>query len=105
MEPAVWISIYLPIFIIFFIIIPNQKKIMNDVLRKVKKRKKEGRLVTNKLIKKYIGKKCKVYSGSFGTNVKGKLNELEDNWLEVKTSKGIELVNIDFIQNIKVLEG
>ena len=77
---------------------------MNDVLRKVKKRRKGRSFMTNKLIKKYLGKKCKVYAGSFGTNVKGKLKELEDNWLEVETSKGIELVNIDFIQNIKVLE-
>jgi len=75
---------------------------MYTVLRKVKKRR-EGPLMTNKLIKKYLGKKCKVYSGSFGTSVKGKLKELEDNWLEVETSKGVELVNIDFIQNIKVL--
>jgi len=75
---------------------------MYAVLRKVKRRREES-LVTNELIKKYLGKKCKVYSGSFGTSVKGNLKELEDNWLEIETSKGIELVNIDFIQNIKVL--
>ena len=106
MEPSLWISIYLPIFTVFItlflVIIPNKRKLMNTVVRRVKKRREES-LMTNKLIKKYLGKKCKVYSGSFGTSVKGKLKELEDNWLEVETSKGLELVNIDFIQNIKVL--
>jgi hypothetical protein len=105
-EPELWISIYLPIFtvfiVIFLIIIPNKRKRLYTILRKRKKRREES-LMTNELIKKYLGKKCKVYSGSFGASVEGELKELEDNWLEVSTSKGVELVNIDFIQNIKVL--
>lgn len=87
---------------LFLVIIPNKRKLMNTVVKRVKKRREES-VMTNKLIKKYLGKKCKVYSGSFGTSVKGQLKDLEDNWLEVETSKGVELVNIDFIQNIKVL--
>lgn len=106
MEPELWISIYLPIFtvfiVIFLVIIPNKRKRLYTILRKRKKRREKS-LMTNKLIKKYLGKKCKVYSGSFGTSVKGELKELEDNWLEIETSKGVELINIDFIQNIKVL--
>jgi hypothetical protein len=36
-------------------------------------------------------------------SITGTLKELNDNWLEVQTNKGIELVNIDYIQKIKIL--
>ncbi|NPV44558.1 MAG: hypothetical protein HPY70_11400 [Firmicutes bacterium] len=58
--------------------------------------------MTNEVIKKYIGKICKISTGSFGTNVVGKIIDVNENWLEVETKKGNELINADFIQSIKV---
>ncbi|KUO53035.1 MAG: hypothetical protein APF76_12720 [Desulfitibacter sp. BRH_c19] len=58
--------------------------------------------MTNEVIKKYIGKKCKISTGSFGTTVVGKITDVNENWLEVETRKGKELINADFIQSIKV---
>ncbi|MTI68428.1 MAG: hypothetical protein FH753_17750 [Firmicutes bacterium] len=58
--------------------------------------------MANDVIKKYIGKKCKITTGSFGTTVAGKIVEVKDNWIEVETKKGKELINADFIQNIKI---
>lgn len=71
------------------------------VLLKMKKRK--GAItMTNEVIKKYIGMNCRISTGSFGTNVEGKIVDVNENWLEVETRKGKELINADFIQNIKV---
>jgi len=59
--------------------------------------------MTNELVKKYIGQSCHINSGSFGTNVKGKIVEVNENWLEIQTKQGNQLINTDFIQNIKII--
>ena len=58
----------------------------------------------NELIKKYIGKNCLITTGSFGTNVKGKIVDVNENWLELETKKGKELINAEFVQSIKILD-
>lgn len=58
--------------------------------------------MTNEIIKKYIGKNCKISTGSLGTSVVGKILEVNENWLEIETQKGKELINADFIQSIKI---
>ena len=73
------------------------------VILRIRKRKEETAM-TNELIKKYIGKECKISTGSFGTNVEGKILDVIENWLEVDTRKGKELINAEFIQNIKIKE-
>ena len=101
MSSATWIAIYMPLFILFFVIIPQQREMPKAVLLKMKKRK--GVItMTNEAIKKYIGMNCRISTGSFGTNVEGKIIDVNENWLEVETKKGKELINADFIQNIKV---
>ncbi len=58
--------------------------------------------MTNEVVSKYIGKNCKISTGSYGTTVVGKIVNVNENWIEVETKKGIELVNADFIQSIKI---
>lgn len=101
MNSSTWIAIYMPLFMLFFIIIPQQREMEKGVLLKIKKRKGVAAM-TNEVIKKYIGKNCKISTGSFGTNVAGKIIDVNENWIEVETKKGKELINADFIQNIKV---
>jgi hypothetical protein len=91
----------MPLFILFFVIIPRKREMEKAVLLKMKKRK-GAIIMTNEVIKKYIGKICKISTGSFGTNVVGKIIDVNENWLEVETKKGNELINADFIQSIKV---
>ncbi len=59
--------------------------------------------MTNELLKAYITKKCKLSSGSMENSLTGVLRSLNENWLEVETSNGIQLVNTDFIQKIKII--
>ena len=101
LSSSTWIAIYIPLFILLFVIIPQQREMQKAVLLKMKKRK--GAItMTNEVIKKYIGMNCRISTGSFGTNVEGKIVDVNENWLEVETRKGKELINADFIQNIKV---
>ncbi len=58
--------------------------------------------MTNELIKKYVGIKCNIFTGSFGIIVKGKIIDVNENWIEVETKKGSELVNSEFVYSIKI---
>ena len=66
------------------------------------KKRKGIIIMTNEVIKKYIGKNCKISTGAFGTNVIGKIVDVNENWIEIETKKGVELINAEFIQSIKV---
>jgi len=59
--------------------------------------------MNNELISKYIGKNCKISTGTYyGTAAVGKIISINENWMEVETKKGIELINAEFIQSIKI---
>lgn len=91
----------MPIFVMLFIILPQQRRMQKAVLLKIKKRK--GLIImTNEVIRKYIGKSCRISTGSFGTNVIGKIIDVNENWIEVETKKGNELINAEFVQSIKI---
>lgn len=99
---ATWIAIYLPILMLFFVILPQQRNIQKFVIKKIKNRK-GFKIMTNEILKKYIGKECRISTGSLGTNVAGKIIDINENWIEVETKKGMEVINAEFIQSIKII--
>ena len=101
MDTSTWIAIYLPMIVLLFIILPQQQLIYHAVISKIRK-KKGGIIMTNELIQKYLGKRCQVSTGSYGIKVIGIIIDVKENWIEIETKKGLELVNSEFIQNIKV---
>jgi len=101
LNPSTWIAIYLPLFILFFIIIPQTREMEKALISKLKRRKGVIKM-TNELIKTFIGKNCKISTGQFGTTVVGEITNINENWLEVETKKGKELINVDFVQSIKI---
>ncbi|MDF2700891.1 MAG: hypothetical protein K0Q49_2454 [Haloplasmataceae bacterium] len=60
--------------------------------------------MTNELLKKYIGKNCFVSTGSFGGSFIGVILEVNENWLEIETKKGNQIVNTEYIQSIKEMQ-
>lgn len=68
-------------------------------------KKKRGHIeMTNELIKSFIGKFCNIYTGSFGTSYqKVTIVDVVDNWIKVDNKGKIDLLNTDYIQNIKIL--
>lgn len=102
MDSSSWIAIYLPIFVVLVIIIPEQRR---NVYFSRKLRNKRGeRKVSNELIKSCIGKNCTISTGTLGSNYnKVKVIEVIDNWIKVESKGRENLINSDFIQNIKIL--
>lgn len=102
MQPSVWIAIYLPIFIVLFIIIPEQRKKIN--ITKKNRKQKGGIKMSNELIKNCVGKVCYISTGSMGSTFnKVTIIEVVDNWIKVESKGKVDLINIDFVQNIKIL--
>ena len=94
----------MPMFILFFVILPQQRKIQQMIIVKIKKRK--GLVIMGtEVIKKYIGRTCKISTGTYGTNLTGKIVDVNENWIEVETKKGMELINAEFVQSIKINQG
>lgn len=101
MNVTTWIAIYMPLFILFFVILPQQRAASKAVILKIKRRK--GVIImTNEVIKKYIGSNCHISTGTYGINVVGKIINVNENWIEVETKKGNELINAEFVQSIKI---
>lgn len=101
MNVGTWIAIYMPMFVLFFIILPQQYVSRKAVILKFKRR--NGVInMTNEIIKKYIGKECRISSGTFGINLVGKIISVNEKWIEVETKKGNELINSEFVQSIKI---
>lgn len=99
-----YIAIWLPIFIAIVIILPQQAAERTVVARLISRRKKGRISMTNELVKKYLGKYCRITTGSMGVNVTGRITEVNENWIEIETKKSKEIVNLDFIQNISIKE-
>jgi len=91
---------FFPIFILLFVIIPQQKRTISKI--KIKK-KRGGSILTNELIQKYMGKNCMVSTGNFGGGAMGEITAVVDNWIEVNTNKGSRLFNADFVTSITLM--
>ncbi len=100
MESSQFIAIYLPIFIILFVILPSQEQWKQSFI--ISRLKRRAKKMNNELLIKFKGKEVKISTGSFGVNVVGTIVEINDNWVEVQTKKGHELLNADFIQSVKI---
>lgn len=101
MNAATWVAIYMPVFMLFFVIIPQQRAMQRAVIQRIKKRKGVS-IMANELLKKYVGKYCTLTTGSYGTAVTGKIIEVNENWVEVETKKGPELINAEFVQSVRI---
>ena len=91
---------WIPICMFLFVILPAQNAAKKAAVLKVIR---EGRdEVTNEIIVKCIGKVCVMSYGTLGSNITGRIIEVKDNWVEVDTKKGKAMLNLDYVQNIKV---
>ena len=99
MNPAIWIAIYLPIIVAVIVAVRNKRQMMKHIVLK-KKSGIKGVGFMNELIKNCLGKECVVYTFE-GTQIKGVIEATESNWVSISTSKGPQIVNLDFISRIR----
>jgi hypothetical protein len=103
MDITTWIIIYFPVFILLFVILPSSNK-QKEFMRRLQ-RKRKGIIMNNRMIESLVGKQVQIISGSFGGSFdKVTIMEVTDNWMKVEKKGKIDLINIDFIQNIKIKE-
>ena len=85
-----------------FIIPASNARRMRQIRRARHNRRKRsnGGINMNELIKSFIGKNVIISGDSTGTE--GIITKIEDNWIEVEDRKGKkELVNCDFVSRIE----
>lgn len=66
------------------------------------KKKRRGGQMTNELIESFKGHDCYISTGSMGATVTGEIVDIKENWIEVETRKGRQILNLDFIQLIRL---
>lgn len=92
----------MPIYILLFVIRPSQ--IRNILLARLLK-KRRGVVMTNELVKRLIGKRCTISTGSMGSTFKkAKILNVVDNWISVEINGREDLINADYVQYIKVVD-
>jgi hypothetical protein len=101
MDSGTFVTLYFPIFILFVLL--HQQHAFQLILAAKRIRHRRKVAMTNELLQQYTGKQCKISSGSYGSTVKGKIIQVNENWIEVETASGLQIVNAEFVQIIKVL--
>ena len=54
----------------------------------------------NTLILNYIGKECVLTIPNQGS-VAGVIKQINENWVEIETAEGLEVVNLDYISRVR----
>lgn len=104
MEFSTWFAIYMPLLMLFAVILPMQQAGARAAARRLHAKRRRTPM-TNEVIAKYIGKSCLISTGSYGVSVSGTIVAVNENWIEVETKKGrAELVNADYVQSVRILE-
>lgn len=96
MDTGTAIAIWMPIIVIFLIILPQQARIKMIAKHKITKRR--NLTMNHDLVKGYIGKNCTISTGSFGANVTGIIKQVQEGWMEVEDKKGKKyLLNLEYV--------
>jgi len=95
LNPAIYIAVFLPLFII--ILQENNYKVLAKQM--LKSKNKEEKFQMLELAKKFIDKKCVIYT--FNSQVTGIIKEVSNGAILVEDKRTVEAVNLDFIIRIR----
>lgn len=100
MSTSGWLCLLLLMFVLYLAVGRG------DLSRRIaqRRRKKRRQKDMNELIARCVGKNCVVSMGGMGTDVEGCVEAVEESWVSIRTKKGLELVNLDYIRRIRVKE-
>ena len=94
-------TIFMPIFSIYLIAMQERKR--KRRVKTIKIKKKKGALIMSiDAFKRHIGRRCQIIT-ILDKKISGKINRVDENWVEVETSKRIELINIEFIERLSII--
>ncbi len=95
MDPAIYIAIFVPLFIVLFEE-NKKKKIIKNIINP--KSEEEKKLQMLEFAKKFMGKECYIYT--INNTFKCVIKEVADNALLLETKNSTDVVNLDFVLRI-----
>ena len=102
MNPAIYIAIFLPIFIIL-IQAPAQNRIIINNIVKRKTKKENYEMMEH--VKKFIGKECYIYTiQSMSSPIKGIIKDVDDNSIILETKKTKDVINLDYVMRVSEIQ-
>lgn len=96
MNPAIWVGIFLPLFVI---LMQRRKRKNMWAAKRQALMKKKGKLHMEELAKRLIGKECIVYL--MDNQVTGVLREVNDGAILLHNGKDTDVVNLSFVMRIR----
>lgn len=102
MESVAFIPMYTAILVTIIMAANQRQAVAKMMIAKIKKRGQTA--MTNDIIKKHIGSTCMFSTGTLGANATGTILDVQENWVEIQTKKGIQVINAEFVQQIKVIK-
>ena len=98
MDTAVWICIFVPIFMVLMMQSIGRKKQKQQNI--IKALKMKGGFEMSEAVKRFIGKDCIITT--MNENVTGVIEAVEDDWIVVKSkSNNAEIIKIDYISRVQ----
>lgn len=95
MDISIYIVIFLPLILFLLSRYRNRKYLAHQIISR-----KKGRMQMQELAKKFIDKKCIIYTFDH-SQIIGILKQVSDSGVLVEGSSGVEAVNLDFIVRIR----
>lgn len=97
MNPAYYITIFMIILVVYFMILNQRQMVLKKLMQK---RKSEDKAKMVELAKRFIDKNCLIYTFS-GNQVDCVIKEVSDGALLVESAGTLEAINIDFVMRIR----
>ena len=99
MEPALYIAIFLPLWVLILTQNPRKKKIAATFIKKRKHNKEMNKM--QEIAKRFIGKECIVYLFD-GNSVTGTVEDVCEGAILVKRANcSVEIINLDYALRIR----
>ncbi len=100
MNPSL-ICLWMCVFVLFFIVIPQQKREKEAIRKIIQRKKSKGEREEMKtLAERFIGKEC-IISMYNGTQNVGTIKEISDSAMLIADNEGREeAINLDFVMKI-----
>lgn len=101
MEYPVWLAIYMPLVLMIIAVTQNKKMLLTSMIIRKRREKK----MSNEMLLSCVNKLCNISTGSLGkVYSKVVVKEIVDNWIKVEKDGKYDLINSDYVQNIKILD-
>jgi len=98
MNPAIYIAIFLPLWLMIITQKGRKKKMLATLIKKRREKKESAEM--QELAKRFIEKECLIYLYD-GNQITGVIKEITDSAALVEKKGVLEAVNLDFVTRIR----